>query len=46
MSHAEPKTYWIEIAPNGEKLFCYQVRKHGKKIVVKLSAAELMEILG
>jgi hypothetical protein len=40
------KPYWIERLPNGEKLFCFRVRRHGKMLVVKYTLAELTRIMG
>jgi hypothetical protein len=41
----KPKGYWIETAPNGEKLYCHKVRRNGKTMTIRKSLCELAEIL-
>jgi hypothetical protein len=31
----EPKPYWIERLPSGQKLFCFVVRRHDKKLALR-----------
>jgi hypothetical protein len=41
----QPKPYWIERLPDGRKLFCFRVRRHGKYVIQKFTLDELVQIL-
>jgi len=36
------KGYWIEIAPNGEPLFCFRTRHDGENHSVKMTLGQIM----
>jgi hypothetical protein len=42
---ARGKGFWIERLPNGEKVICFKIRSRGKTHIVKLTLAQLREIL-
>jgi hypothetical protein len=39
------KPYWIERRGDGQKLFCFAVRRHGKKLAVKLTLEQVEKAL-
>jgi hypothetical protein len=41
----KPVGAWAEVAPDGELLFCYAGKKHGKRFEQKLSRKEIDEFL-
>ena len=35
------KGYWYETAPDGEKVFCFKVRHHGEKRIIRKRLSEI-----
>jgi hypothetical protein len=36
------KGYWIEVAPNGEPLFCFRTRHDGENHAVKMTLGQIV----